>query len=278
MQAIRDAIQLGAPLYNAGEIGACAAVYASLAEALAEDRAALLPLHRARLADALARAPAAEDARAWALRRALDSILLDEHFAPRLEAPLPLGFPAPARVAAVALRRLPALRAARVPSAGGGSAFGRLFQHISSRGIPMTAPVLASLAPGAAAAALDMAFLYPSPATGAPGGGGGGGVEVVDLPPATVLSVGVRGEASEGARRVARAAVEGELAARGLRAAGAWQALSYNSPMLGEALRYWELQVPVEEAAGAAAGAAPAGAAGEAGAGSSSSSSGSSSA
>jgi hypothetical protein len=89
---------------------------------------------------------------------------------------------------------------------------------------------------------------------GAPAGAGAGaGVEVVDLPPATVLSVGVRGEASEGARRAARAALEGELAARGLRAAGAWQALSYNSPMLGAAQRYWELQVPVEGGAAAAA-------------------------
>jgi hypothetical protein len=143
-----------------------------------------------------------------------------------------------------------------VPAAAGGSAFGRLFQHISSRGIPMTAPVLASLAPGGALEQLDMAFLYPSPATGAPAGAGAGagaGVEVVDLPPATVLSVGVRGEASEGARRAARAALEGELAARGLRAAGAWQALSYNSPMLGAAQRYWELQVPVEGGAAAAA-------------------------
>jgi len=249
MQSIRDAIALAAPIFNAGDASMCATIYASLSESLLQPPTALAPLHSALLSHTLASLPPEPTARAWALRHALDYLLVDEGFRPRLEAPLPAHFPPPGPLAHPQLRLLPAYRAARGPS------FPPLFQHISSRSIAMTCPVVSTLS--AAGAPTDMAFLYPTPATGAPGPAGGA-VTVLDVPAATVLSLGLHGETSPAMVQLARQVLTADAARRGLRCCGAFQTLGYNSPMVPNASRYWELQVPVvEEKEGAPAGQGP---------------------
>lgn len=228
MQAIRDAIARGAPLYNAGEIGLCAAIYASLAETLTTDTS-LPPLHQIVLKNSLSSSAHLDDnARAWALRRAFDSLLGDDAFVPQLEASLPVGWPAPGPIARAVIKKLPQYRAAR--SAGG---FMTLLGHITSRSIPMTAPVVTGDS--------SMSFLYQSSAVGQLGATDGGRVVVEDVPAATVLSLGVRGESDDNARRLARSALDAELAARGLRPIGPVRMLAYCSPMVPSARRYWEL-------------------------------------
>ena len=75
MRICSDAIELGVPLYNAGEHAACADVYAQAAAALLDMPAsALSPAARAKLASAATAGGSGSD-RAWALRRALDHCL-----------------------------------------------------------------------------------------------------------------------------------------------------------------------------------------------------------
>jgi hypothetical protein len=252
MQAIREAISRGAPLFNAGEIETCAAIYASLAEDLSSSPS-LGHLHRG-LLNAVAQAPPADaSARAWAYRRAFDAVLGDEGFKPRLEAPLPTGFPAPGPVAWVVLKAFPAHRCARTATGG----FGTLFQHISTRSIAMTCPVVSTLSP---ARAVDMAFLYSSPAQGSLGPSATEpGVVVEDCPAAQMLCLGVRGAVRDELRELALAVLAAEAAARKL-SVGKARLLGYNSPMVPDAQRYWEVAVevtPAAAAAGAGGGGAP---------------------
>jgi hypothetical protein len=97
---------------------------------------------------------------------------------------------------------------------------------------------------GAGMRAKDMAFLYPSTTKGRPGVQGG--VQVLDLKPIQVLSIGVRGRRDEMLVDRARRAIGMHMEAHGLEAAGAWRVLGYNSPMVPSDKQYWELQVPVQ--------------------------------
>jgi uncharacterized surface protein with fasciclin (FAS1) repeats len=74
-QLIRRAINLGAPLYNAGEIEACADVYMVTAESLLRMGSRLSDDVRSPLQRALSRAEheSSADERAWIMRRGLDA-------------------------------------------------------------------------------------------------------------------------------------------------------------------------------------------------------------
>jgi hypothetical protein len=183
-------------------------------------------------------------------------------FRPTMEAPLPEGFPQPGPVGRVIVKEYPAYRAARTPmddpqrrggSAGQNSAFNRLFDHITSNDVKMTAPVemvydagVASLdATGPAPRPVSMAFLYEHPAQGE--AGDDGSVEVVDLPPVTVVSVGVRGYYTAERMRESMAKLEAFLAehAATWEVAGPVRYMGYNSPFVLPHLRYGEVQIPV---------------------------------
>eukprot|EP01046_Picozoa_sp_COSAG06_P064450 COSAG06_NODE_15409_length_1072_cov_4.094553_2_plen_190_part_01 len=70
---ISQAIELGVPLYNSGEHGACADVYADAAQRLAQLQ---LPARtRQQLMEAAKQSAGRPTDRAWALRRALDGCL-----------------------------------------------------------------------------------------------------------------------------------------------------------------------------------------------------------
>lgn len=235
-ETLAAAIDRGVPLFNAGDAAACARVYADAARA-ALDGARLGEAHAARMREALA--PRAEDAgeAAWRLRRVFDRVLADLAFQPRVEAPMPAGFPGPGPVAQIVVKEYPSYRAARAE----GDAFWTLFSHIKENEIAMTAPVEMTVDEGLRT--LDMSFLYESTEQGS--AGRRGDVAVVDLGPVRVLSLGVRGPRTTEEVAWAKRLLEEQLATRGLETAGSWRVLGYNSPMVPAAERFWELQVPI---------------------------------
>jgi hypothetical protein len=160
----------------------------------------------------------------------------------RSEAPLPEGFPAPGPAGEVTLKQYPGYRAARAE--GGMNAFWTLFRHIRKSDIAMTAPVEMSMGEKDGRLSMtDMAFLYGSRETGETGRDGS--VDVVDLGPARVLSLGLFGPVTPERIKEARQAIAKRIEQDGLVAAGGWRLLGYNSPMVPERRRFYELQIPV---------------------------------
>lgn len=257
------AIDRGVPLFNQGQVEACAAIYEIAAAGALAAGDDLTAAEQKALRDALTAARRVDDARegAWILRRALDEALgsLDRPApaartaqpAPRRdagaayvrEAALPQGFPAPGPVGEVVAKDYPRYRAAR--AAGGRFAFGMLFAHIKSNDIAMTAPVEMAMdeSPSGAMDMRSMAFLYASPELGETGRDGR--VEVVDLPPQRVLSYGMNGPVTSDKLAAARRSIEARLKIDGLKRDGGWRLMGYNSPMVPETKRFYEFQLPV---------------------------------
>jgi hypothetical protein len=144
----------------------------------------------------------------------------------------------------VELKRYPAYRMASAPSGGRGGGFWTLFRHIESNEIAMTAPVEMTYAEGERLREERMAFLYGSMEIGETGTDGQ--VDVVDVAPAWVVSMGCRGRMTRA--RVAEARAELE---RWVSASGAWEiagplrSMGYNSPMVPASRSYFEVQLPV---------------------------------
>ena len=160
----------------------------------------------------------------------------------RVEASVPEGFPAPGPADEVTLKEYPRYRAAR--AAGGMGSFWTLFNHIKKHDIAMTAPVEMSMTEaGELLTTTDMAFLYGAPEMGEPGRDGD--VDVVDLEPTRVLSFGMFGPLTAERVKEARRAIGERLERDGLATAGDWRLLGYNSPMVPETRRFYELQLPV---------------------------------
>jgi len=162
------------------------------------------------------------------------------------EADLPKGFPAPGPVGEVVTKDYPNYRAARAE--GGRFAFGMLFAHIKSNDIAMTAPVEMAMDEDSSGAMnmKSMAFLYATPGLGATGRDGR--VEVVDLAPQRVLSYGMHGPVTSAKLAEARRSIEARLKIDGLKRDGGWRLMGYNSPMIPESKRFYELQLPVAAA------------------------------
>ncbi|MEM9882284.1 MAG: heme-binding protein [Planctomycetota bacterium] len=167
-----------------------------------------------------------------------------------VQANLPDGYPMPGPPGEVRLKEFPPYRLAR---AEGPDAFGQLFRHITTHGIPMTAPVEMTLAPAPGSdnpdddeqlRRLDMAFLYHDPDVGEPGPDGT--VEVLDMPALTALSYGFFGRPTPEALGSAVARLHADLADRpGFTAAGPPRLAGYNGPSVPEPRRYYEVQLPV---------------------------------
>lgn len=171
------------------------------------------------------------------------------------EAALPEGFPPPGPVGEVVVKRYPACREAVVESAavasgGSDSMFYTLFRHIKKNDIAMTAPVkmqYGELSPTSAATRpVAMAFLYRQPGWGHIGTEGM--VKVIDAPPVTVISVGIRGTDSDGHLKEGMAKLNGWLASHPGRYAvtGPPRLMGYNSPFVPWFLRFGELQLPIK--------------------------------
>ncbi|QDU85100.1 SOUL heme-binding protein [Planctomycetes bacterium Pla163] len=185
-------------------------------------------------------------ATAWLAKR-LDGLASDLAFQPYLEADLPEGFPQPTLPHDVELKRYPRYRMATAPMGSGrqDGAFWKLFQHIQSNEIPMTAPVETTYeADGERMRATTMAFLYEGPEQGR--AGEAGAVDVVDVGEQWVVSMGLRGYDSRERIDAAHAALLEYVAVHGgLEVVGEMRTMGYNSPMVMGARRTFEVQVPV---------------------------------
>ena len=160
------------------------------------------------------------------------------------EAKQPIGFPKPGEVGQIIVKQYPLYRAARVTSDAmrQNAMFGELFQHIKQNKISMTAPVEMTYP---AEGPSSMAFLYSSIEVGETGAEGK--VEVVDVPPATVVSIGVRGKYTQARFDECRSKLTDWLKEKKEQwvVAGAPRYLGYNSPFVPDFLKYGEIQVPI---------------------------------
>jgi len=165
------------------------------------------------------------------------------------EASLPQGYPAPSPVGQVLIKHYPAARVAINRGDDQDSMFMPLFNHIKKNDIAMSSPVEITWSDPQTQAdntkPQAMAFVYRAPDIGAPGTDGN--VEVMDVPPQTFLSIGVRGSYNR------QHLVEGIKALRDWLAAhsneykesGPPRYLGYNSPFVPWFLRFGEVQLPI---------------------------------
>ncbi|MDZ4774302.1 MAG: heme-binding protein [Planctomycetota bacterium] len=190
------------------------------------------------------------------LKRELDRVSRDLAFTPLLESPRPVGFPAATVVGEIEVLDYPAYRMARAPlppqkSGGDNNAFWKLFNHIKSHDIPMTAPVEMNWSAGEGRSTASgrgfesMAFLYVSTEVGRTGPDGE--VVVLDVPAATVVSLGLRGSSSNQRVQAERERLHAWLTSQPERfeIVGPPRMMGWNSPMVSDAKRYWEVQFPV---------------------------------
>lgn len=192
---------------------------------------------------------AGADRQAQVLDEAMTRARQAREFSPVLEAPLPEGWPRPSLPGLIRIKTYPAVRAAWVREPRGNNRlFSILFNHIKSRDIAMTGPVVMGYpvkGSGEFAEAPDsMAFLYRR--LDQDQAGRFGQVVVEDEKPLRVVSVGLMGsyrernfqEAAEGLRDWLKTHRE-------WKADGPVRVLAYNSPFMLFWRKYSEVQIPV---------------------------------
>jgi len=175
----------------------------------------------------------------------------------RIPTPLPDGYPPPTPPGAIELKYYPAVRRAGIsgtmsPDWGMNFAFFPLFNHIKRRDIAMTSPVEMNYdglgAPGATKPTdWTMSFLYRTLALGPKGvDSEDERILVEDIPPATVLAIGMRGSYKLHRVNAGLAALRDWLSSQSeWEAAGDPRALFYNGPELRSADKWLEVQLPV---------------------------------
>lgn len=169
------------------------------------------------------------------------------------EAGLPAGFPPPGPIGEVIVKEYPAYRVARtMPPPGAtnptNAMFRPLFNHIKANQIAMTAPVEMTYESKPAVQEpqpVAMAFMYRdphmTPTTRE------SNIEVVDLPPSTVLSITVRGSYQTSFEKGVAALREWLAQNPGrYEITGPPRFMGYNSPFVPWFLRIGEAQVPVK--------------------------------
>jgi hypothetical protein len=182
------------------------------------------------------------------LRAALLETLVILTFKPKVEAPVPAGFPAPTPVGVVEIKKLPVYRMAKVANSGlGGNNFFTLFNHIKKNKIEMTAPVEMTMAEkNGKYTESSMAFLYQETTLGKVGPQGN--IAVLDTKECMVASIGMRGSPSseniESAKRWLIEKIKNDPEAYEI--AGELKVMGYNSPFMPEKLRYYEVQLPLK--------------------------------
>jgi hypothetical protein len=182
------------------------------------------------------------------LRAALLETLVILTFKPKVEAPVPAGFPAPTPVGVVEIKKLPVYRMAKVANSGlGGNNFFTLFNHIKKNKIEMTAPVEMTMAEkNGKYTESSMAFLYQETTLGKVGPQGN--IAVLDTKECMVASIGMRGSpSSENIESARRWLIEKiKSAPEAYEIAGELKVMGYNSPFMPEKLRYYEVQLPLK--------------------------------
>jgi NADH dehydrogenase [ubiquinone] 1 alpha subcomplex assembly factor 1 len=192
---------------------------------------------------------AGNDGAAW-LQKQLPAVISDLRFEPVLEAGIPEGFPQWTPVGEIQIQEYPAYRMAQttIQRSGSNRAFFKLFGHIKSQDIPMTAPVEMSYTVGEdRMAQSSMGFLYKSQQVGQ--ANDEGQVQVVDIPAQLILSAGMRGFDTRTTVAQTTARLEDWLRANPeWTADGPLRTMVYNGPMVGGSKRYFEVQYPVKRA------------------------------
>jgi hypothetical protein len=128
-------------------------------------------------------------------------------------------------------------------------AFWTLFSHIKRNDIAMTAPVemVYTFGPLSQQKEQNMSFLYGEPCLGKPGKADS--VDVLDVPPMTVVSTGVRGAQTEpsvlGARRRLETWLDSNRAT--WTAEGPMRTMAFNSPFVPRDQNYFEVQIPIRQ-------------------------------
>lgn len=174
----------------------------------------------------------------------------------RIPTPLPDGYPPPTPPGAIELKRYPAVRRAGIsgsiaPDWGMNFAFFPLFNHIKRRDIAMTSPVEMNYdglgEAGTQPTGWTMAFLYRQPELGPEGvDSKDSRVLVEDLPPVTVVAIGLRGPYKLNRVNGGLAALRDWLSRQSAwEPAGDPRALFYNGPEVRSADKWAEVQLPV---------------------------------
>ena len=193
----------------------------------------------------------AADGDAKALAKQAAALASDLTFRPVAEAELPAGVPGFAVLDEVEVRTYPTYRMVKTAMKGGSmGAFWPLFNHIKDNEIAMTTPVQVDYAEdGERQREASMAFLYGSPDLGPLRKDGA--VEVVDVPPLTVLTLGSRGYDRKSRVDELRERMAAWLADHPeWEVAGAMRTMGYNSPSVAGNRRYFEVQIPIKPKAG----------------------------
>jgi hypothetical protein len=182
-----------------------------------------------------------------ALAKQAAAFVSDLTFKPVAEAELPAGVPGFAVLDEVEIRTYPTYRMVKTAMKGGSmGAFWPLFNHIKDNEIAMTTPVQVDYAEdGERQREASMAFLYGSPDLGPLRKDGS--VEVVDMPPLTVLTLGSRGYDRKSRVEELRARMDAWLADHPeWQVAGPMRTMGYNSPSVAGNRRYFEVQIPIQ--------------------------------
>ncbi|MCU0873271.1 MAG: heme-binding protein [Pirellulaceae bacterium] len=144
------------------------------------------------------------------------------------------------------MKHYPAYRKAET---SGKVAFWTLFQHITTAGISMTAPVEMTFQADGPPVGREqsMAFLYGDKSIGS--AGRKGNVDVVDVPAATVVCIGVRGVRSDEVLVQAERNLRNWLDENKSRyqQSGPVRVMGYNSPFVARDRQFFEVQIPVRE-------------------------------
>jgi hypothetical protein len=175
----------------------------------------------------------------------------------KIATPLPEGYPAPTPPKAIDIKGYPLVRRAQVkgqanPDIGMNVGFWPLFNHIKKREIAMTSPVEMEYGSDAqekdASPQWTMAFLYRTTDLGPTGTANENErVEVVDVQPMTVISMGFKGVYSRGMVDATVKTLREELAKHSeWEVAGEPRALYYNGPEMPNGRKWGEVQIPIQ--------------------------------
>ena len=181
------------------------------------------------------------------IRTALLETLVILTFKPKVEAPVPAGFPAPTPVGVVEIKKLPVYRMAKVANGGGNGSFFTLFNHIKKNNIEMTAPVEMTMAEkNGKFTESSMAFLNQQTTLGKTGPQGN--VAVLDTTESLVASIGMIGSPSTAALDSAKRWLLEKIKASSqpYEVVGELRVMGYNSPFMPEKLRYYEVQLALK--------------------------------
>lgn len=175
----------------------------------------------------------------------------------RITTPLPEGYPAPTPPGAIELKRYPLVRRAEIggtitPDWGMNFAFFPLFNHIKRRQIAMTSPVEMNYdGLGAIGAerpkSWTMSFVYRTPDLGPDGvDSKDDRILIEDIPPMTVLAIGMRGPYKLKRVNQGLGALRTWLSQQSeWEEAGDPRAMFYNGPEMGSRDKWSEVQIPL---------------------------------